>query len=149
MESNDPNSEPANATQTTTPANSYLAATNSCPSAPPSAPLSSTSRASTSPTNPIEKNPDNLLQHELHGPTTHSHFSLFGSQRNKHSIAGRTAQLIHNNVLKPKPAICRIKYALGQARRSGSNVSYQDHNSKASVPSSICSEGPNDRGDPE
>ena len=130
MELNDPNSEPANATQTTTPANSCSAATDSCPSAPPSAPLSSTSRASTSPTSPTEKNPSNLLQCELHGPTAHSHFLLFGSRRNKHSIAGRTTQLIHNNVLKPKPAICRIKYALGQARRSGSNVSYQDHNSK-------------------
>ena len=146
MESSDPNFEPANATRTTTPTNFCSTATDSCPSVPPGAPLSSTSRASTSPTSLIEKNPGNLVQCELHGPTAHSHFPLLGSQRNKHSTAGRRAQLIHNNVLKPKTTICRFRHTLGQARRSGSNVLYQDHNSEASMPSSICSEGLDDRG---
>ena len=149
MESVDPNSKPANETQTAALAHSFSVAMESCPSAPLDAPLSSTSRASTGPTSPSEENSDELLQCGLHEPTAHSHFPLLGSRWNKHSVAGRRAQLIHNNVLKPKLTICLVQHALGQARRSGTNVSYQDHHNEASVPPSICSEGLDDRGDPE
>uniref|UniRef100_A0A7N2R4Z1 CCHC-type domain-containing protein n=1 Tax=Quercus lobata TaxID=97700 RepID=A0A7N2R4Z1_QUELO len=57
----DPNSKPANETRTTTPAHSLLAATDSCPSVPLSAPLSSTSGASKGPTSQAKENPGELL----------------------------------------------------------------------------------------
>ena len=139
MEPGDVDSKSANAARTTTLAYSLPYATDSCLSALLGAPLPSLDRTFPSPTSKAAEQTSELLQCGLSRPTARSHFPIPRSQQNKLSTTGRQTQLIHNHVLKPKPTICRVRHALGQARRSGTNASYQDHHS----------EDPDDRGSPE
>ena len=149
MEPGDADPKSANAARTTTPTYSLPYAKDSCLSAPLRAPIPSPNGTFLSPTKMRAEQSRELLQCGLSRPTACSHFPLPGSRRNKHITEGRWTQLIHNHVLKPKPTICRVRHALGQAQWSGTNLSHSDHHSEASVSSSICSEDPDDRGSPE
>ena len=93
--------------------------------------LPPSSKTITSPTSPTKERPTKLLQRGLLGPTARSHFLLLGSKRSKHCHAGGRTQSLHCHVLKPQPTICRVRHALGQARRRGSSVPHQDHHGKA------------------
>lgn len=149
LERSDTNSKPTHAARTTTTAQSLSHAPNSCPSSPLDAPLSSPSWASESPSSEAEEHSGEFLQRGLPGTTSRSHFPISRSRRNKYSTEGRRTQAIHNHVLKPKPTICRVRRALGKARQTGPDVSYQGNHSEASVAHSNCGEDPDDMGDPE
>ena len=112
-------------------------------------PLSHPDKAPTCSTSQAAEHPDELLQCSLPGPTARSHFPLLGSKRDKHCNAGRQTQPLHNHVLKPQPTICRIRHALGQARRGGSPVPHQDHISEVPVPSAADTKDSHVMGSPQ
>ena len=144
LEPSDPNTKFANAARTTTPTHSLPNAQNSCSSAPDGAPILGTSRPFPSPTCQATGCSDELLQRGLLGPTACSHFLVSGPQRNKHSTARERGRFIHNNVLKAKPTICRVRHILGTAWPNQTSVSTQDHHSTTSISHSTCNENPED-----
>ena len=91
---------------------------------------------------------DELLERGLLGPTARSHFPVSGTRRSKHSSIGERGRAIHNNVLKVKLTICRVRHILGTARRTRTSVSTQDHHRTTLMAHSTCSENPEDLGGP-
>ena len=140
VESSVTNPEPATTGQNTTTTNTPQQVPLQCPGSPSGAPIPNPGKVIPSPTSPTTNHLDELLQCRIPGPTARSHFLLPGSKRDKHLHAGRRTLPLHHHVLKPQPAICRVRHALGQARRNRSIVSHQNHNSKAPMPTSTCSE---------
>ena len=63
-----------------------------------------------------KKCPSEPLQCVLPSTTSRSHFLVPRSQKNKYGIVGGRAQPVYHHVLKPQPAICRVRQALGQAQ---------------------------------
>ena len=148
LEPGDPNIESANAARTTTPTHSLPNAQNSCSSAPNGAPIPGTSRPLPSTTGQATGCSDELLQRGLLGPTARNHFPVSRPRRNKHSTTGERGRSIHNNVLKAKPTICRVRHILGTARRNRTSVLTQDRHSTTSMSHSTCSENLEDLGGP-
>ena len=146
MEPNDVNSELASKARPTSPFKPLSQPPFPCPSQQVWTPISNTDKAITSSIGQAAKHSDELFQRRLPGPSTHSHFPLPGSRRDKHRHARRRTQPIHSHVLKPQPTIRRVRHTLGQARRDGSTVLHQDHHNKASVPPSAGNEDSLDMG---
>ena len=140
VESSVTNPKPATTDRNTTTTNTPQQVPLQCPGSPSGALIPNLSEVIPSPTSPTTNHLDKLLQCRILGPTARNHFPLPGSKRDKHLHAGRRTLPLHHHVLKPQPAICRVRHALGQARLNRSTVSHQNHNSEAPVPPSTCSE---------
>ena len=149
MEPGVPIPKSAAATQTTSPTTTLPQASLPCSSAALEPSLPPPSKVITSPTSPTKECSSKLLQCGLLRPTACSHFLLPISKRSKHYHAGRRAQSLHCHVLKLQPTICRVRHALGQARRHGSTISHQDHHGEAPVPHLNCSKDSADMGSPK
>ena len=118
LEPSDPNTRPANAARTTSSTHSLPDAPDLCSSASDGAPIPGTSQPLPSTTGQATGCPNKLLERGLLGPTARSHFLVSGTWRSKHSTAGERGRAIHNNVLKAKPTICRVRHILGMGRRN-------------------------------
>ena len=140
VESSVTNPEPATTGRNTTTTNNPQQVLLQCPGSSSGAPIPNPGEVIPSPTSPTTNHFDELLQCRIPRPTSRSYFSLPGSKRDKHLHAGRLTLPLHHHVLKPQPAIYRVRHALGQARQTRSTVSHQNHNSEAPVPTSTCSE---------
>ena len=140
VESSVVNPEPASTDRNTTSTTNPQQVPLQCPGPASGASIPNPGEVISSPTSPTTNHFDELLQCRIPGPTARSHFPLPGSKRDKHLHAGRRTLSLHHHVLKPQPAIYRVRHALGQARQTRSTVSHQNHNSEAPVPTSTCSE---------
>ena len=146
LEPSDPNTGHSNVARTTSPNQSLSDASNPYTRASDSAPIQGTSWPLPSTTGQTTGCSDELFERGLIGPTARSHFPVPGTRRSKHSSTGERGRAIHNNVLKAKPTICRVRHILGTARRTRTSVPNQDHLSTTSVAHSTCSENPEDLG---
>ena len=149
VESSVANPEPATTGRNTTTTNNPQQVPLQCLGPASGAPIPNPDEVILSPTSPTTNHFDEFIQCRIPRPTARSHFPLPGSKQDKHLHAGRRTLPLHHHVLKPQPAIYRVRHALGQARRTRSIVSHQNHNSETPVPTSTCSEDSAVLGSPE
>ena len=138
--------ESAAATRTTSPTTTLPQASLPWSGATFGSSLPPPSKVITGPTSPTKERSSKLIQCGLLGPTARSHFPPPRSKQSKHCHARRRAQSLHCHVLKPQPTICRVRHALGQARRRGSTISHQDHKGEAPVAHLNCNQDSADMG---